>query len=353
LRRCGVWLTVNAVNAVIGVIAMIPRFLSAGINEDGRLEVFAIDGVGEAYHKWEVFPDLHFTDWVSLGGTDLRACAVGNDALGRLQLVVLGGDGALYIKGQSIANGNWTDWEGLGGTQLSPPVLGKLQDGSLQVLVVGGDGLVYNKSKVAPNGVWSDWRQLGANLALTGLTAGNNADGRLELFAVDRNGVAYHKWEADGGWSDWSSLGGASISQLAVGQNLDRRLELFAIGGDHAAYHMWQIVPNGNWSGFDGGLRSPSSRTLSQLAAVNSHVPDLGLLKLYAIDDIGGVQRIQQTQVNNGWQQQWTRFLPSGFRQLAVASQLEGKMGGRMGLFALNGDGTIFWSTGGSWKQLQ
>jgi hypothetical protein len=333
---------------------MTPQIISAGINQDGRFEVFAIDEHGVAYHKWQVFPDFSWTGWVSLGGSDLRACAVEIDALGRLQFVVLGGNGALYIKGQSSPNGNWTDWVGLGGSQLSEPVFGKLQDGSLQVFDVGGNTIfgphfVYTPGKFGPDGLWSgDWRQLGANLQVKGLTVGNNEDGRLELFALDGNGVAYHKWEAPGGWSDWTSLGGAAISQLAVGRNQDKRIELFAIGGDHAVYHQWQETINGNWSGWDGGLRHPFQHSVTQLAAANSRFPQLGLLQLFAIDDVGAVHHIMQTQINNGWQKEWDNVLPPRFIQLAAVSQLEGKMG----VFALRNDGAIFWTTLGAFAEL-
>ncbi|GAA2320538.1 hypothetical protein GCM10010149_86780 [Nonomuraea roseoviolacea subsp. roseoviolacea] len=43
------------------------------------------------------------------------------------------------------------------------------------------------------------------------MTVARNADGRLEVFAVNGNGVIpLHVWQvqSDGGWSDWQGLGG-------------------------------------------------------------------------------------------------------------------------------------------------
>jgi hypothetical protein len=340
---------------------MTPRIISAGINQDGRFELFAIDENGVAYHKWQVFPDLSWTGWDSLGGSDLRACAVEIDALGRLQFVVLGGNGALYIKGQSSPNGNWTDWVGLGGSQLSEPVFGKLQDGSLQVFDVGGNTIfgphfVYSPGQFGPDGRWSgDWRQLGADLQVKGLTVGNNEDGRLELFALDGNGVAYHKWETGGGWSDWTSLGGANISQLAVCQNQDKRLELFAIGGDRAAYHLWQTTINGNWTGWDGGLGVPylitnagrDTHPIAQLAAGIQKFPGLGRMQLFARDTLGYVFQIGQTQHDNGWEQDWGDGGAERVVQLAVVSREE-----KMAYFTLSPDGSVGGSVGGPWRPL-
>ena len=44
------------------------------------------------------------------------------------------------------------------------------------------------------------------------------------------------------GWSGWAELGGWS-SSLAVGQNVDGRLEIFAIDRKGILYHTWQIEP--------------------------------------------------------------------------------------------------------------
>jgi hypothetical protein len=124
--------------------------------------------------------------------------------------------------------------------------------------------------------------------------------------------------------------------------------KLFAIGGDRAAYHQWQGTINGNWSGWDGGLWHPFQHNVTQLGAANSRTPDLNVIQLFAIDDIGAVHRIRQTLANNGWQKEWVNVLPPRFIQLAAVSQLEGKMG----VFALRDDGTIFWTTLGAFAQL-
>jgi hypothetical protein len=53
------------------------------------------------------------------------------------------------------------------------------------------------------------------------IEVGQNADGRLEVFACGGNGGLWHIWQTTpgGGWSSWASLGGW-IDQMAVGANV-------------------------------------------------------------------------------------------------------------------------------------
>lgn len=42
-----------------------------------------------------------------------------------------------------------------------------------------------------------------------------------------------------------------SNNRLAVGENADGRLEVFAVGSDHASSHIWQTAPGGSWGGWN------------------------------------------------------------------------------------------------------
>jgi len=69
-------------------------------------------------------------------------------------------------------------------------------------------------------------------VGLRQIAAGKNADGRLEVFALDTNGRAWHTAQPtpSSGFPDWSRLGDAAgLYEVAVGQNADGRLEVFAV----------------------------------------------------------------------------------------------------------------------------
>ena len=59
----------------------------------------------------------------------------------------------------------------------------------------------------------------------------SNADGRVEMFATDRIGRVFHRWQEEAGddtsWSPWARLSGQIISSLAVARNPDGTLQLF------------------------------------------------------------------------------------------------------------------------------
>jgi hypothetical protein len=131
-------------------------------------------------------------------------------------------------------------------------------DGRLEVFSrSGGDvihegGHVFHIQQVAPNDGWGSWNQLGPdepNIAPDAV--GNNADGRLEVFARDPNdGQVWHMWQVPGGWVSWKSLGGATTDPPVVTNNQDGRLEAFARGVNGDLVNIWQTTPNGGWSGW-------------------------------------------------------------------------------------------------------
>lgn len=105
-----------------------------------------------------------------------------------------------------------------------------------------------------------------------GAAVGRNEDGRLEVFAVsyswfDRNLMRFsslwHSWQSlDGSWSPWSKFGAPKspwpIHSLAVGSNDDGRLELFAKDrNDEDVYQIWQTAPNNGWSEIWHNMRKP------------------------------------------------------------------------------------------------
>ncbi|MEW1701218.1 hypothetical protein AB0468_37670, partial [Streptomyces sp. NPDC091278] len=64
------------------------------------------------------------------------------------------------------------------------------------------------------------------------VVSARSADGRLEAFAAGADGV-HHAWQVsvNGAWSAWEFLGGPGNAELAIAPNADGRLEMFAING--------------------------------------------------------------------------------------------------------------------------
>ena len=182
-------------------------------------------------------------------------------------------EGQLYHLWQTEPNhsdeemGNWaTDW-GRGfllGKQLIPgaklfarrkPTIAQNADGRLELFAVGLDGHLYHIWQTRKNNSseWSELTPLGSGTLPSDPVVAQNHDGRLEVFAVASNGQLYHLWQMPNGkWSNWESLGGqwSPLKRPAIAQNADGRLEIFMLGSGRQLYHRWQTEPSSSnqWS---------------------------------------------------------------------------------------------------------
>src|SRR5919202_1377858 len=210
-------------------------------NADGRLELLAeAPGASgpELAHIWQTAPNGGWDGFASLGAPPaqfLGSPAVGRNPDGRLEAFVRVGlmsTGALWHIWQTAPNGGWSGWDNLGGG-IGPHFVdvGQNADGRLEVFAVGSNA-VWHIAQTSAGAGWGSWDSLGTPPGATFLRAtsvGQNADGRLELFVPDLNGGAWHSWQASpgGSWGSWDSLGGGPTSP-AVGAHAGGRLELFA-----------------------------------------------------------------------------------------------------------------------------
>jgi hypothetical protein len=199
--------------------------VTAGRTADGRVEVFVVDNAGTLWNIRQTAVTGPWSDWDSFGsaggGLDDRP-ALARNADGRLTLFVRGNDGALWsrLQTQVSAADEWSDWvsEGVaGGGFLDHPVVGSSADGRLELFLTGRDGNVWHKWQTAASNGWSAWvseDSAGGGFTDAAPELGRNGDGRLELFAVARDGNLWHKWQtaASNGWSGWASLGQPGVT---------------------------------------------------------------------------------------------------------------------------------------------
>jgi hypothetical protein len=183
-------------------------------------------------------------------------------------------------------------WSSLGGQLWGNPVVAQNADGRLEVFAVGPSNALYHIWQLTPGGAWSGWSSLNGNLTGNPVV-GQNADGRLEVFAAGTSNALYHIWQqTTGGWSGWSSLNGNLTGNPVVGQNADGRLEVFAAGTSNALYHIWQQTTGGwsGWSSLNGNL------TGDPVVARNAD----GRLEVFAAGTSNALYHIWQ-QTTGGW----------------------------------------------------
>jgi acylphosphatase len=289
--------------------------IATAVNRDGRIEVFAIDTDQALNHIWQTAPNggpnqNAWSGWTRLaGGITHLATAVNQD--GRIEVFAIGTDQALNHIWQTAPNGGpnqnaWSPWAGLAGgiTHLATAVN---QDGRVEVFAIGIDQALNHIWQTAPNGgpnqnAWSPWAGLAGGIRHLATTV--NQDGRVEVFAIGIDQALNHIWQTDanGGpnrtaWSQWAGLGGG-IRHLAAAINQDGRVEVFAIGTDQALNHIWQAALNGGpnrtawsqWAGLGGGIRHLAT-------AVNQD----GRVEVFAIGTDQALNHIWQTSPGGGF----------------------------------------------------
>src|SRR5579864_4555473 len=173
----------------------------------------------------------------------------------------------------------WTGWQQLNsGYSGGIEAVGQNADGRLEVFglqpTTGGQLIAHNW-QITPNGGWNGWASLGSppqNDVLSHVEAASNADGRLEAFVrygAMSAGVLWHTAQTapNNGWSGWSSInvseGHVTSGPIVVIPNADGRLELFAVDSPAGITHAWQTTPGGAWSA-QASLGSPSGSVFVQ-----------------------------------------------------------------------------------------
>lgn len=327
---------------------------AAGRNQDGRLEVFSVTQDGAIWHIWQLLPGGPWTQWAGLAPpAGLTAPPVVSSNLdGRMEVFAVQ-SGSLWHIWQTAPNNGWSPGGLLGSPAagiLGDVGIGNNQDGRIEVFAVGSDGELYHLWQVAPNSGWTGWSTLGSppsGIPVGGPCVGSNADGRLEVFLMARDGQIWHLWQVapNSGWSTWASLGGPSAAIVNgapfLGRNADGRLEIFVTGDDGNIYHVWQMAPNSGWSAWSP-IAAQLTVPLLGLGQVVSN--QNGALQVLTTGADGALWTISQTAPNNGWSA-W-RFLdgapPGNALNLDQTPSARVQTTGDLTVFVVGADGALW-----------
>lgn len=256
-----------------------------GVNEDGRIEVFARGTDNHVWHVWQTSPNGGWSGWRALDQGVSRddvfgeSIAVGANYDGRLEVFAqLARKKWIAHVWQVAPNSGWGSWDKgndfsqlIGGADDSVCVEERF--GTAPGEVSSEDGLRFDVGRrfhlVAARtsngrihirgqnsfGWWTNGKDLGSDrVSLVGVPAiGRNKDGCLDIFTRDKGGRVLHIWEVspDRWVADWAPLnGGVVTSDIAVARTADGRLAVFARGTDGALWYAWHVAANGGWSGW-------------------------------------------------------------------------------------------------------
>jgi len=195
----------------------------------------------------------------------------------------------------------------------------------------------------------------------------SNADGRVELFGIDKTGRVFHRWQQvandDTSWSPWAELTGQQLTSLAVARNDNGTLELFGTTPSGQIFTRTQVLSRDefqhdqplnplpaidhwtDWQQMDG-------RASQVAAGVNAN----GRLELFGLDSTRRLFDREQTAVDatdpsiaGSWMG-WSQLPGQGgtvgqapltgqraFTSIAVASDLAGSLN----VFGTDSAGTV------------
>jgi eukaryotic-like serine/threonine-protein kinase len=237
----------------------------------------------------DVPASARFKTWERLagpeGGADELAAAAGQDR--RLELIARSPKGgALWHRREVSPGGEWSPWESLGGALRTAPVVAQNADGSLEVFAVDNEETIRTIAQLEPDGRWGEWSSFPLRFAaLTGcLSVARGGDGKLHVFAINPKSnrvfesVQRGADERSPAWTDWTQVGTYGGYRLAASACGEGRVAVILFS-DRRTY--WcssqRPVPEGlAWSEFQ--LISPDEVAGVSLALAPQQD---GLLRLF------------------------------------------------------------------------
>lgn len=209
--------------------------------------------------------------------------------------------------------------------------VGKNADGQLEVFAVDDQGELRHRWQKLSTGDWSAWSSLGGGV-LPAIAIVNDAEGRLNIFAVDRasKSILFIQQQQINSrdWSEWRNLGGTVGAPIAVGQDVDGRLEVFAQdAASHRLKHLWQTNTGGEWSAWS---TVPTSAVVEDMVVARNKD---GRLELFAVQssqstvqsELGhfSQRRANRSEDWSDWSNLGGAVLPGLATGLNAAGQLE------------------------------
>ena len=148
------------------------------------------------------------------------------------------------------------------------------------------------------------WTQTGGPSQYTNITASQQNDGRVQLWALDDKGQLWTIWQTTpgGDWVEWTGPNWNSAPVLqeicACQQGGDRGAQLWGTTEDNTLVTCFQGTPGGGWSAWGPWPAVPDKTQFVQLAAAQQND---GRVQLWAVDTDLQLWSTWQTSPGGDW----------------------------------------------------
>jgi hypothetical protein len=189
-------------------------------------------------------------------------------------------------------------------------------------------------------GVVPQWTAFVGAPELKSLAAATNADGRIEVFGIDRTGAIFHSWQLGdefGSWSGWATMDG-QLASIAVARNWDGTLQVFGTTPSGTIFTRNQIL---NADYHPSRAPSPAVPSMNSwtpwrqmqgiLTSISAVTDDNGLIEVFGVSGGNLFQRQQlalnATDPNVNWSGWINLNLPPAFtHSMAVVRDTLGRL---------------------------
>ncbi|HEX5706301.1 MAG TPA: hypothetical protein VFX96_03340 [Pyrinomonadaceae bacterium] len=237
------------------------------------------------------------------------AAAQQND--GRVQFWALDMKLQLWSTWQTSPGGGWSAWSGPNwnsAPQWMKRIAASQQGGSrgAQLWGITDEFALVTCFQITAGGNWSGWEPWPAtpeNSQFIEVTASQQNDGRVQLWALDTKQQLWSCWQTSpgGGWTGWSgpNWNGAPllINIAACQQGGQRGAQLWGITENYTLITDYQVTPGGGWSGWS----SESFLGAPQVYEITAAEQNNGCVQLWAITTDQVLMATSQTSPGGNW----------------------------------------------------
>jgi hypothetical protein len=230
------------------------------------------------------------------------------------------------------------------GAALTSAAMARNADGRLEMFAVNGlHGIWYQSQVTAGSDVWSGWKLFTGTL--TTVAAETNGNGQIEVFGVDDAGKVFHRWQLSANsdnWSSWVEFGGSlshAPSAITVTRAASGGLTVFGVNSNGQLYGRVQYTaPNGGakgtWSAWD--LIDGNFATIAAQTNAN------GQIELFGVSKFGKISHRWELTPGTGSWSAWESFGGGGFIPYATTITVATSGTGQLEVFGTNSAGQIF-----------
>jgi hypothetical protein len=264
------------------------RSVATGVNFDGRVEVFAIDRIGQLWHRFQIVAgaDSSFSPWAKFDSSTFVSVSVARNQNGALQVFATNASGQAFTRTQVVnsdtfptpaspkpAVNTWTPWAALTNGWVSQVTAATNSLGRIELFGLGIGGVLFQRQELKPNasdpstaGNWSEWAQVNhapAHLREISVTTAPASGKALFLAGLTDSFQLFEAMKltdtfSDADFTHWGQVS-ASIRHIAVGNEAGNSGAVQMIGTNASGTVLRNSAPGTVGGSIDAVIPTPPS----------------------------------------------------------------------------------------------